>query len=310
MPLLADYAITPDVFDTTSYSTEEVCALYLGIVGDVMRSEGLVRDLRAGAWRALFAGDERPWHLRAKELVKSLAKQSRLIAVPGELPDVPIGAQGWCQEALATHDSSPLTGGVIVTQPIKDAYKYCRLVASIENLQRESWWRNRSESTRLTRTIADYQQNLDLILRYANSLCFIDPYLDPTKTRYAGFADLLVAAAGRTPAPSIEIHRKINGTEPPPTIIKQLKLDFRGTLTTKLQQAGLRAKVFVWDDFHDRYLISNLAGISLPNGFDTSNDPAEETTWARLGSCERDDIQREFDPASNRHTLHGKFTIP
>ena len=309
MPLLADYAITPDVFDTTSYSTEEVCALHLGIVGEVMRSEGLVRDLRAGAWRALFAGDERPWHLRAKELVKSLAKQSRLIAVPGELPDVPIGDQGWCQEALATHASSPLTGGVIVTQPIKDAYRYDTLVASIDRLDRGPWWRNRSESTRLTRTIAAYQQNLDVILRHANSLCFIDPYLDPTKTRYAGFADLLVAAGRRALAPQIEIHRKI-GPGHSPRVVQQLNLDFRGTLTTKLQQAGLRAKVFVWDDFHDRYLISNLVGISLPNGFDTSNDPTEETTWARLGSRERDDIQREFDPASNRHTLHGKFTIP
>ena len=25
MPLLADYAITPDVFDVTSYSNDEVC---------------------------------------------------------------------------------------------------------------------------------------------------------------------------------------------------------------------------------------------------------------------------------------------
>ena len=44
---------------------------------------------------------------------------------------------------------------------------------------------------------------------------------------------------------------------------------FRDGLSGRLRAAGLQAEVFVWDDFHDRYLISNLVGISLPNGFDT-----------------------------------------
>ena len=40
MPLLADYAITPDVFDVTSYSNEEVCRLYLQKIGSVLRTQG------------------------------------------------------------------------------------------------------------------------------------------------------------------------------------------------------------------------------------------------------------------------------
>ena len=49
MPLLADYAITPDVFDVTSYSSEEVCGLYLGVIREAMLDDGLVRDLRDGS---------------------------------------------------------------------------------------------------------------------------------------------------------------------------------------------------------------------------------------------------------------------
>ena len=52
MPLLADYAITPDVFDTTSYSSEEVCGERLSEIRRVLMNEGLVRDLRAGEWGA------------------------------------------------------------------------------------------------------------------------------------------------------------------------------------------------------------------------------------------------------------------
>ena len=56
---------------------------------------------------------------------------------------------------------------------------------------------------------------------------------------------------------------------------------FRERLAKTLRTAGLRAEIFIWDDFHDRYLISNLIGISLSNGFDTKAN--QSTSWHRLG---------------------------
>ena len=78
MPLLADYAITPDVFDKTSYSTADECAARLESIREAMLTEGLVRDLRDGEWRALFRSDERSWHPRGRELVKKLATRFEL----------------------------------------------------------------------------------------------------------------------------------------------------------------------------------------------------------------------------------------
>ena len=48
MPLLADYAVTPDVFDVASYSNEEACRASLELIREAMLTEGLVRDLRGG----------------------------------------------------------------------------------------------------------------------------------------------------------------------------------------------------------------------------------------------------------------------
>ena len=48
MPLLADYAITPDVFDVASYLTPGECEARLDNIRQVMLTEGLVRDLRGG----------------------------------------------------------------------------------------------------------------------------------------------------------------------------------------------------------------------------------------------------------------------
>ena len=68
--------------------------------------------------------------------------------------------------------------------------------------------------------------------------------------------------------------------------------------------------VFIWDDFHDRYLISDLVGILMANGLDTDNAPGVVTAWARLERDNRDDVQREFDPSAGRHKLQHRFTIP
>ena len=268
-----------------------------------MRTEGVVRDLHAGAWRALLAGEERPWHRRGKELVKKLATQGRLISSPPELPAVPGDDMAWCKEALASHARLGLTGGIIVTGPIKEAYRSEALVARVDRLDGAAWWRSRSSAIRLQRTAQAYRQHLDLILRCANSIQFIDPYLNPAKDQYQDFADLLAGAGSRTPAPHVEIHRR-RGAD-----FDQLESDFRDTLGKKLQAAGLQVDVFVWDRFHDRQLISNLIGILLANGFDTSRR-ADLTMWTRMGSRERDDVQREFDPASGRHHLHHRFRIP
>ena len=313
MPLLAEYAITPDVFDVASYTSEEVCGLCLEMIREPMLTEGLVRDLRNGEWRRSFASDTRAWHRRSKELIKKLTTQGRLIQFPPALPDLPPDDQGWCAEALATHNDRAFTGGVIVTEPVKSTYRNEPLVARIDRLGNAQWWTARSPSITLTRTFADYEKHLDPVLRCSNSLLFIDPHLDPAKPQYRDIGALLALAGDRILAPRIEIHRVCYEGSGRVRQIKNdsyFKLQFHNGLADPLRAAGLQAEVFVWDDFHDRFLISNLIGISLPNGFDTTQDPDAVTRWTRLGRKDRDDVQREFDVASGRHKPQCRFTIP
>ena len=309
MPLLADYAITPDVFDTASYSPEEVCGLQLSTIRQVMMEEGLVRDLRAGEWRRLLASQVRPWHRRVGEIVRKMATQGRLIEFPARLPATPTNDQEWCAEALASHQREPVTGGVIVTQPVKDAFPGERLVERVDLLSRAPWWTRRSPSVRLDRKLADYRRNLGPALRYANSLQFIDPHLDPRRPGYREFVTLLgdVGPRGRD---DIEIHRVCYEGSRRLRSHPDFERIFRSEWSRPLHAAGLNAKVFIWDDFHDRYLLSNLIGILVPNGFDTTRKPDDLTTWTRLGRDQHDDVQREFEPANQRHTLRATFTLP
>lgn len=306
--LLAEYAVTPDVFDSDCYASEELCAARLENIREALLSEGIVRDLRNGAWSQLFKNQDRQWHRRAKELVRKLASQNRMSVFTPQLSEAPMADSEWCAEALATHEIESLAG-IIVTDSISSGYKERPIVAPINKLGSAPWWSERSPSMRLNRTFKDYRNALSLILRKANSIMFIDPHLDPTQPRYQDFVTLLKAAGSRSPTPVIEIHRVCyHGSGKERQIdVPQLEADFRNALTEPLTEVGLNVEIFVWDDFHDRYVLSDLVGISLPNGFDTK--PNSTTTWARLGRSDRDDVQKEFDEASHRHKLQTKFTI-
>jgi len=95
--------------------------------------------------------------------------------------------------------------------------------------------------------------------------------------------------------------------------LERTTLGWEGLFTTslkpRLSRLSVRVDVLIWDDFHDRYLISDLMGISVPNGFDIDSSVNNLTTWTRLGRDTRDDVQREFDPASSRHALRHRFTL-
>ena len=312
MPLLAEYALTPDVFDSTSYSTDEMGRICLQHLKEVLVSEGIVRDLRDGNWSALFSDDGRPWHMRGKELLEKLRVQNRLRRTTPSLANKPTTDHEWCEEALASHDNLPLSG-IVATRDVAADFGQEPLVARIDRLSSVPWWAGRSSSVRLTRRVVEYIQHLELVLACANSVMYIDPHLDPTRRRYRDFLSLVLRMAGRTLPPLVEVHRVCYfGSGPDRQLIEPAEWEsrFSGAWSSDLRASGGSVEVFIWDDFHDRYLISDLVGISVPNGFDTTTATTSRTTWTRLGREDRDDIQREFDPADNRHNLRHRFTVP
>jgi len=302
--LLRDYAITPDVFDETSYTHPAACDQALRYLKEVLLNEGIVRDLRNGEWRSVFANNARPWHIRGKELLKKLGQQNRLVAFAPALADPPRCDIDWCQEAVETHHTVPFAGGVIVTERVKTAFQREPLVGRIDRLGSAPWWASRGSSVSVKRHIREYLAQLAPILRHANSFMFIDPYLDPAKRRYREFPELIRAAGGRDPAPLIELHRcAYEGSGearscPLEGDREYFRRRFRNSLREVVRAAGVKVRVFIWKQrLHDRYLITDLIGISLANGFDTG-DSFDETSWSRLSRDHRDKIQRSFDASA------------
>jgi len=312
MALLCEYALTPDVFDASSYSHEEVGTARFEYLKEVFLQEALLRNLRAGEWLSVFNNNARPWHRRGMELLKKMVKQNRLRKAASSLLNSPENDADWCREALASHQIDPMTG-VISTAQVVETVGGNPILGRIDRLGSFPCWAGRSSSERLARCHANYEDQLRLIMNCANSMMLIDPHLDPSLRRYNDVLPLLLLAQGRRPAPLMEIHRVIYvGSGPNRRILDSAEWEkrFRDAWSNDLSAVGLKVEIFVWDDHHDRYLITDLIGIEMGNGYDTTANLNDITTWSRIGRKDRDDIQREFDPACNRHTLRHRFTVP
>ena len=322
MALLSEYAVTPDVFNLGCYKSRDLGKTHIGQLQQVFLTEGLVRDLRNGAWHKLLKNDCDKW---VKKVLKNLELNGRLVPSDPALSHTPLSDREWCDEALESHKPTPLNG-IIVSDATERTYRGNQLVESvnkISDLNKAKWWSPIDSSLRLNRTIEDYKDALELIFRHANSIMFIDPYIYPAQGNYVDFIQLLEAAGNRpsqSPRPFVEIHSKIrkirkkNGELANKEENRRIMENtFRNEFGPVLSRSNLKAEVFIWDDFHDRYLISDLVGIQMSNGFDTSTGPLK-TIWSRIGRTDREAVEHDFDASIKDAEKYPKcqfnFTIP
>ncbi|WP_018952674.1 hypothetical protein [Thioalkalivibrio sulfidiphilus] len=307
--MLDEYALIPDIFDPAAYSDPAFIEMCLPHLKEPLLQEAVVRDLRDGGWSEFCFQNAGSLHRLCKEILKKLRASNRLRRFPQQNASAPATALEWCQEGLAGHGIAPLTG-IIAAHGTK---QHCTAaeVACIEKLTGTPWWQARSPSVTVDRKTANYLAVLGRILQQANSLMFVDPNLDPSSHNYREFGQLLVPLAGRAIKPRIEIHRSFcKGDGPARTF--PTETDWKAAfaiLGNALDAHGLTAEIFFWDDFHERYLIADVIGISVPAGFDITARPDDWSTWGRLGRDDKDKIQRLFDPAARAGSLKWRFVI-
>lgn len=276
----------------------------------------LIRDLRDGGWKQLLREHMNEMPFRTRTLWKSLMRSGRLQSFASALSSNPTDDLQWCEEALEVHKGSPCLG-ILASAATKKTFQQESTVTSIENRSSSAWWKSLEAGhpggPTTQRRLSDYQSRLLPLLNAARSLMFIDPHLDPAKQNYANFLELIRPALNRTtPKPKIEIHRCCSeGSGRDAKVIDgpEWERRFGERWQAMLRSAGSQIEVFIWSDFHDRHLITDLLGIHLGNGFDTSNDVNKRVTWSRLASRDRDEVQRLFDSSANGSKLIHRFTV-
>lgn len=296
--MLDEYVLIPDIFEPTAYSNAALIEAYLPFLREPILQEALVRDLADGGWRKYCLDNAGGLHRLTRELIRKLLQGNRLRRFPRQAQHEPASTIDWCNEALGANAIDALTG-IIVGHGTKDSFTENE-VASIERLTATPWWQGRSPTVSVDRKTVSYLSVLGRVLAQANSFMFIDPYLDPSSQGYGQFHQLLAPLAGRDPRPKIELHRSFNKGLPQHVTPNEAywRQAFSG-LGAQLTANGLAGEVFIWSEFHDRFMIADVIGINASAGFDVTNRPNDLAVWSRLGRSDKDSVQRRYDPASS-----------
>lgn len=306
--MLDEYVLVPDIFDPAAYSNPALIEAYLPFLREPLFQEAIVGDLVDGGWSRYCTANSGNLHRLCKEFLKKLTQGNRLRKRTQVGGICPVSASDWCHEGVGSANVAPLSG-IIAGHATKHAAAFAaqQQVASIERLTATPWWQARSPSMTLDRKTPNYLAVLQRTLAQANSLMFIDPYLDPSAPGYREFQQLFAPLAQRNPKPRIELHRTFNkGWEQAPTPTEAFWKQRFSCLGAQMAAIGLSAEVFIWSEFHDRHLIADVIGVTASAGFDVTHRLDDMTTWSRMGRESKDAIQRQFDSANQPRW---RFTI-
>jgi hypothetical protein len=313
--MLSEYALTPDIFSSSAHGSPELAEARLQILKPIVLEEAVVRNLRAGEWWTYIQAWTRTedCHRKAKELLKQIGKTRRLRDVRhlriGDIqPNTP---EEWLLEALISHEDEVLTG--IITLPElaqQSPYQNNEIIARIDRLTNQDWQDKRDHMIRISKQTSTYRKHLKLLFKCANSIMFIDPYLDPSQSHYREFDYLLDLI--KNPETRIEIHLAAKGIGRDDNIdrntltLQNWKNRFKALVPT-LKTNTLEVQIFIWEYFHDRYIITDLMGINLSSGLDVS--PNSPVDWSRLPKRLLDQTQVDFNPNSSAYSLKFSFTL-
>lgn len=305
--MLSQFAIIPRAFNPAHATSPNALDSGIGSLNDLCRAEGLFLDLRNGGW----SGFLETLNDRSKAFLKFAKNRNRIIATDGKLKTDPSEDEEWLWEAQAVNEKGRCRA-IVADDAMAAENGHDPAVTSIEKLNRTTWWEERSPAAEISRTTKDYLETLRPILRQARLLMFIDPYVDPLAENYKEFPQLLFSAGTREYKPRIEIHRaswrKDAEGRKVPQALGAWKADF-AEWDKQLEAAGIAGEVYIWPDVHDRFLVTDIISISVPNGFDIALRPQGPTRWSRLMQVDQERLQKEYDMNCRVHGSAGCFVI-
>lgn len=312
MALLPEYSLIPDIFDTNSYSDRITGHGLLGIVMDEISQGGLISDLYNGEWYKSMVNQAMnpnifPFFLHQ---LKIIFRENRLISRPCQSTSKPKNDIEWCQEAIALSGLVSLQGIICSDRTQSKCFDHNKL-SSISNLYKVDWWQNRNSFVEVQHTVNNYKEFLEPIIQSANSLIIIDRFLDPKKQNYKIFLELLQNICSSVRIPDIEIHRtnyiKNSGNK---NILSRGKWEkrFRNGMRDFNQSFKQKISVFLWEEFHERYLITNVVGIHSGNSFQIDKYK-DRTIWSRLNKVDKEAIESDFDETATTRAKPKKFKL-
>ncbi len=310
--MLYEFAMTPELFSApfanSNKGAEHIPELLLSIA-----ENGMLANL-----------DKDRWKRHVEERLATLSKSSpmlkdkilncltvlddrhRLVRHPKSKSGPPSTDQDWLNLAFESHKKIPFTAIILSKELMENCGRKGDVLVDLDSLDKdENLPMLRKNTLSLSQTEAGYRSALGPVLRHARSLFLIDPHMNTT-VRFFRTVELCSELLGervqeRPIGRRILIHALKKNQKPNPEEVKSCLDEWEKKLAPLRDKHGHRFQVFLWNEkidsdesMHDRYILTDQCGISIPGGLDCRGG---STDWSLLDDDVRRRREEGYDPA-------------
>jgi len=249
-----------------------------------------------------------------RTVLKILHDRGRLIPRRAESASFPSNDIAWLGEALSSHRRLPFYAILTRAETISK-YSSKELIAvcmSLDSVPDSPLWSSVSRSVSVKRTAKEMAKAVAPILRTCRSLLFIDSYFNPELYRYRrSIHEFLKSAFIQRYDPKslslIEIHTSDN--------VCRDRAAFREAAKQLSGQIprGVGVNLVCWrkrdsgPDFHNRYILTNHAGVAFLHGLDEKSHDSDEIVL--LDEDVRGKLWRNFQKATSPYNCVDKVAV-
>lgn len=324
--MLYEFAMTPDLFDASLAKTDGSAGTILVELLRGIAENGLLANLHKDRWLRHVTEKRMtslPPALRDKVFAcfSVLHDRHRLVRHPKCIAGDPDSDEEWLTLAFESHDRIPFHAIILSQLLIDSCGRACdALVEFLGSLDSAQWNARRKRTLSLTKSNADYRSALSALLRHARSLALIDPWLNSQESRYfdtvAICANVLGQRGYERLRGRIDIHVEAGKQKPYGRTVPDHFAAWEQRLRPLITSNGHRFRVFLWESLpgsetmHDRFILTDQCGISVPAGLDCrSHSHANSTDWSLLDEDVRQRRWNEYDPPVSPFKLLGNVEI-
>ena len=338
--MLYQFAITPDVFEPSAINDMRPPGIILTEVLRGLCENGLLANLHGEQWmtavrRSLH--DKRvPAFVRDRieNFLNTLYDRQRLVRHPpgsGRFVEDEFRWLHWSLERHQADATNPFSGIFCSDDYLELSELDDADLIGVSNALYAACWTERETSIDIIRTTSKLRKHLAPIVRYAGRVSLIDPYMSCHDRRFLDTvqhcADLLGRHDGKQTPGIIHIHAGDPQTVGPEGTRESVdaRLDrWETELKPMAAHWGHTFRVLLWarkrtngvarEPFHDRYIITEQFGVTVPGGLDflpeTEVDRAGTSSWSLMTVKQtRRVIQQELHHAKSPYRYLGTRTV-
>ena len=221
-------------------------------------------------FREVYSASSGFTDMQRKYMEEMLAQAKKYKVVHSGRPYDP-GLGGWLDNALAQQGVDPFHAIIAEVKPVGQG-----VVLEAAKIDEREPLLAAPHTWEVARVGAVLANAIGPMLKSARTVLLVDPYFDIREPRYQETlqACLEIVQSSNAGGARCEIHYRDHDTRPPPEMVER---EARRWLAGIIPD-GMSITLFAWtekargEDFHARYLLTDVGGISVEAGFSAEGD--------------------------------------